>query len=116
MQQLDPNPRSILIQHEEQRLLLAALRHISFDRQCALELMYWEQLKVREIADILGIPEGTAKSRLFKARKDLETAMEQLADNQEQLSSTLSNLEAWAHQCRLVMGRTEPRPGDAPPA
>jgi DNA-directed RNA polymerase specialized sigma24 family protein len=30
---------------------------------------------VVEVAEILGIPTGTAKSRLFKARADLEKAL-----------------------------------------
>ena len=114
MQELDPSPRSILIEHEEQRLLLAGLRHIPVDLQCALELFYWEQLKVREIAEIMGIPKGTAQTRLHRARKRLDEAMEQLAETPEALASTRSNLDAWAHRCRLAMGRTERRPEDAP--
>lgn len=115
MQLLDPSPRSFLLEHEEQRLLLAALRHIDVDLQCALELKYWEDLKVREIATVMKIPKGTAQSRLFRARKKLDAALEQLAESQELLTSTRSNLERWAHQCRLVMHRTERRPDDLAP-
>ena len=36
-----------------------------------LHLVYYEDLGVREAATILGIPEGTVKSRMFHARKVL---------------------------------------------
>lgn len=106
MQELDSGPRSLLIEKEEQRLLLEALRHISVDFQCILELYYWEDLKIAEIAEILDIPEGTAKSRLSRAREKLEQKLKQLADSPALLRSTLSNLEQWARQCRLNMERT----------
>lgn len=37
-----------------------------------LDLYYWQELSVREIAELLGVPEGTVKSRLHKARKNFE--------------------------------------------
>ncbi len=36
-----------------------------------LHLVFYEQLSVAETADVLGIPEGTVKSRMFHARKAL---------------------------------------------
>ncbi|MGB2983159.1 MAG: sigma-70 family RNA polymerase sigma factor [Candidatus Bipolaricaulia bacterium] len=36
-----------------------------------LHLVYYEELGVREAAAVLGIPEGTVKSRMFHARKTL---------------------------------------------
>lgn len=37
-----------------------------------LHLVYYENLSVRETAEILGIPAGTVKSRMFHARQTLE--------------------------------------------
>ncbi|KUP03991.1 hypothetical protein Q75_16880 [Bacillus coahuilensis p1.1.43] len=40
-------------------------------------LYYFEDLSIREISDIESIPEGTVKSRLSTARKQLHTFLEQ---------------------------------------
>jgi RNA polymerase sigma-70 factor (ECF subfamily) len=42
----------------------------------ALTLFYLRDLSLAELAETLNIPAGTVKSRLFRARKLLRTAME----------------------------------------
>lgn len=42
-----------------------------------LVLHYMEDFNVRDMARLLGIPEGTVKSRLFHARQDLKRKLEQ---------------------------------------
>ena len=41
-------------------------------------LYYMEEMSVSQIAEIMGIPPGTVKSRLHKARKQLESELEGL--------------------------------------
>lgn len=41
-------------------------------------LFYMEELNVEQVANILKIPQGTVKSRLYKARKILERQLEDL--------------------------------------
>ncbi|MFC7439954.1 sigma-70 family RNA polymerase sigma factor [Laceyella putida] len=38
-------------------------------------LHYFEELTVKEIAEVMEIPEGTVKSRLYRARQDLQAAL-----------------------------------------
>lgn len=38
----------------------------------ALALFYWERMSVSEIAEMLDLPSGTVKSRLYHARKNLK--------------------------------------------
>jgi RNA polymerase sigma-70 factor, ECF subfamily len=52
-----------------------ALCRLSLDHRTVLALHHLDGLPVSEIARTLGIPEGTAKSRLFKARAALEKAL-----------------------------------------
>ena len=42
-----------------------------------LQLFYLEQLTIAEIAGIMAVPPGTVKSRLFRARSQLKTEVEQ---------------------------------------
>lgn len=74
-----PSPASIVAVEREQRLLIAALRGIPIDFQIVVELYYWEQLKISEIAEVVEVAPGTVKSRLSRARAMLETRLERLA-------------------------------------
>lgn len=55
--------------------LRAALRQLSDDHRAVLALHHLDGRPVREVAMVLGIPEGTAKSRLFNARAALDRAL-----------------------------------------
>jgi RNA polymerase sigma-70 factor (ECF subfamily) len=83
---------------QEQRLLLEALRAISVNFQVVLELYYWEDLSTTEIAAVLGVPVGTVRSRLDRARDALESAMTRIASSNELLQSTLTRLDDWARE------------------
>lgn len=96
VRQLQESPSAVVAHKQEQRLLLEALRRIPLRSQLVLELHYWEDLSTAELAEILEIPPGTAKSRLRRARELLEAALEELADDPTHLHSTLANLEGWA--------------------
>ena len=97
---LGASPSGILADKQEHRLLLAALRSIPLDEQIALELVYWESMTGRELATALGVPEGTARTRLRAAKLSLEAAMAQLARSPAELKSTLDNLERWSTSVR----------------
>jgi RNA polymerase sigma-70 factor (ECF subfamily) len=73
---LGPSPATAANQHEEQRILLEALRHIPVMHQIALELHYWENLTQQEIAEVLGVPLGTAKTRLRDGQRYLRIQLE----------------------------------------
>lgn len=53
------------------RKLVEAMRRIPVDLQVSLELHYWEELSTSELGEALGIPQGTVKSRLLRARECL---------------------------------------------
>jgi RNA polymerase sigma-70 factor (ECF subfamily) len=52
-----------------------ALRELSVDQRAILVLHHLEGRPLAEIAALLEIPEGTAKSRLFHARRALDAAL-----------------------------------------
>ena len=41
-----------------------------------LTLFYLEELDLRQVAEVLEVPDGTVKSRLFRARKMLKERLE----------------------------------------
>ncbi|OGO56445.1 MAG: hypothetical protein A2V85_03570 [Chloroflexi bacterium RBG_16_72_14] len=61
--------------------LRAALARLPADQRAILGLRHLEGRGIAEIAAILAVPEGTAKSRLFAARRALEAELaEEVAD------------------------------------
>ena len=105
------SPIAIAVQHEEQRLLLEGLRRIPLIYQIALELHYWEELTATEIAEVLGVPLGTAKTRLRDGRAYLEAQLREIARSPEALRSTLDDLDRWARRVRAQMVPA-PDPGE----
>jgi len=87
-------------QRREQRLLLEALRRIPIESQVVLELSYWERFSARQIAEVLGCPEGTVRSRLTRAKQELRACLDTLARTREELDSTVNGLEDWARELR----------------
>lgn len=65
-----------------------------------LELHYWERMETAEIADIIGVPQGTVKSRLQRGRRFLGEKLEKLSTSPGVLQSTLSDLDGWARGLR----------------
>ncbi|MBL9100662.1 MAG: sigma-70 family RNA polymerase sigma factor [Myxococcales bacterium] len=96
VEDLGAGPSTLVRAKEEQRLLLAALRSIPLDAQVVLELFYWEQLSGAELAEVLGVGEDTARTRLRRARLRLAEALERLASSRAVLDSILSDLDSWA--------------------
>jgi RNA polymerase sigma-70 factor (ECF subfamily) len=93
----------MLAQHQEQKLLLKGLRRLPLHTQVLLELAYFEGITDRDLAEIEAIPVGTLKSRLRKARSDLESAMGEVA-SVELLASTTKNFDEWVVSIRGRLG------------
>ena len=60
----------------ERGALESAFERLSVDERTLLVLHHLDGRSVVDIAAVLKVPEGTAKSRLFAARKSLEKALE----------------------------------------
>lgn len=102
---LDPSPSVVEEVRQEQQLILQALRRLPLDAQVLLELFYWEQLSGLELAEVLGVPEGTIRSRLRRARQLLGESIAELEREPSRLASTLSNLDDWASKLRAELSR-----------
>lgn len=63
--------RSDLPGLDQHLIVIDAMRHLSEQHREVLALHYLADLPVQEIATTLGVPEGTVKSRLMRAREAL---------------------------------------------
>jgi len=72
---LEPSPAAAAVAHEEQQLLLEALRRIPPIHQITLALHYWQDLSAAEVGEVLGLPIGTVKTRLRDGRAHLEAQL-----------------------------------------
>ncbi|MBX7083751.1 MAG: sigma-70 family RNA polymerase sigma factor [Nannocystaceae bacterium] len=92
------SPSRAVLVRQEQHLLLQALRRLPIEMQVALELFYWEELGVAEIASVLETPIGTVKSRLQRARTRLDEIIVELSQSEALVKSTMDNFDQWARQ------------------
>ncbi len=93
-------PSGFAAAREEQIVLSNALRTLDLDLQIALELFYWEDMGTADIAAALGVPRGTVKTRLARARTKLKKAIRQEASTLALADSTVGNLDRWARSIR----------------
>lgn len=75
VEELTASASSKLHRKRAEQRVLNAMRAAPLDDQIVLELHYWEELSTAEIATALGIPQGTVKGRLQRARKRLAEAL-----------------------------------------
>ncbi|HTV17677.1 MAG TPA: sigma-70 family RNA polymerase sigma factor [Polyangiaceae bacterium] len=98
--ELAPGPEGAMLMKQEHRILLRALRRIPLELQVMTQLRYWDDLSVKEIAEALGLQEGTAKTAFRRARALLEAQIVSVAESPEAAQSTLDNLDAWVAEMR----------------
>lgn len=70
------SPQDALDQRQLSELLLRAMDTLSFDHRSAFVLCDVEERPAAEVAELLGIPEATVRTRLFHARQKLRTALQ----------------------------------------
>jgi RNA polymerase sigma-70 factor (ECF subfamily) len=58
--------------------LQAALAALSSDHRAVLELVFFQELSYREVAQVLGCPVGTVKSRISYARRFLDGVLKRM--------------------------------------
>lgn len=64
--------------------VLAALARLPAEQRAVLELTYYHGFSYPEIAEILGCPHNTVKTRMFHARRKLRTLLPELERSAEQ--------------------------------
>lgn len=96
---LGPSPTAVLAKRRQDQLLLDALRGLPIELQVILELHYWEDLPGPALAGVLEIPEGTARTRLRKAKAVLAEAIPADA-RRRAVDGVDSDFEPWVRSLR----------------
>ncbi|MCH9682910.1 MAG: sigma-70 family RNA polymerase sigma factor [Deltaproteobacteria bacterium] len=97
---LGPSPSQQLAEDERQQRLLSAMDRLPLDDQLALELYYWEQLPMAEVARVLEVGRSAALSRVHRARARLRTLLDDAVG------------KAGAPELVTALGPAPPRPDD----
>ena len=71
-----PSPHEAAARNELKKMIEQALMKVSFDLREAVILRDLQDLDYKEIAQVLGIPEGTVKSRISRGRAELARLLE----------------------------------------
>jgi RNA polymerase sigma-70 factor (ECF subfamily) len=74
------SPYEAARQQERARRVQAALLHLSFEHRSVLVLREVEGLTCEEVGAALGVPEGTVKSRLSRAREAMRVRLRDLVE------------------------------------
>lgn len=70
-------PLEVVLRNEEQSLIYAAVNQLEMKQRTVIVLYYFNQLSTKEIGRVMGCMEGTVKSRLYTARKNLEQSIKE---------------------------------------
>jgi RNA polymerase sigma-70 factor, ECF subfamily len=108
--ELVPGPSSIVAKTRRHQLMLEALRAIPLDDQIVLELYYWEDMSAPEIAQAYDMGVPAVRGRLRRAKGAFEEALRELADGEDEFTSTLSAFEArsWVEEIRERLHELQP--------
>jgi len=78
-----PGPDALLERAEQRGLLRRFIDELPEDKREVFRMIHDAEMEVREVAERLGIPEGTVKSRLYHARKQIAREWQDLENGQE---------------------------------
>ncbi len=99
--ELVSTPGTRIGRNQEHQQLVGALRQLPVEHQTLLELHYWEELGIGELAAVFEAPEVTIRARLFRARQALRERM--LAGEGAgagaglgEVLDSLESMDAWA--------------------
>jgi RNA polymerase sigma factor (sigma-70 family) len=70
-------PRTVIARNQDHERLVRAMRGLPVEQQTLLELHYWNDLGMTELAAVFEMPEVSIRSRLHRARKALRERLEE---------------------------------------
>ena len=65
------NPEVVAQKTDKGALLRQCMERLSDDHKAIIDLVYYHEMSIAEVSDVVGIPQNTVKTRMFYARKKL---------------------------------------------
>jgi RNA polymerase sigma-70 factor (ECF subfamily) len=74
---VDPadDSEAMLCRHDRSAIVRKCLSQLSAIHREVLDLVYYHEKSVQEVAQIVGVPVGTVKTRMFYARQRMENLL-----------------------------------------
>jgi RNA polymerase sigma factor (sigma-70 family) len=91
--ELVSTPGTKLARNEEHRRLIETLQRLPCEQQMILELHYWQELGIEELAHVLEANAATVRQRLHRARKALYKELERFAP--KEATGSLEGMDGW---------------------
>ncbi|MBR5134745.1 MAG: RNA polymerase sigma factor, partial [Clostridia bacterium] len=70
-------PAEALDKDDFRKTILAMIDQLSEEQRAAVMMYYFDEMSIKQIADVQGVSEGTVKSRLNYARKAIKASVEE---------------------------------------
>jgi RNA polymerase sigma-70 factor, ECF subfamily len=67
----DDDPEVVAQKADKGALLRRAMQQLSPEHRAIVDLVYYHEMSIAEVSEVVGIPENTVKTRMFYARKRL---------------------------------------------
>jgi RNA polymerase sigma-70 factor (ECF subfamily) len=82
----EPTPETTAMESSTGNYMRDCLTRLSAEHREIIDLVYYHEKSVKEVGDILGIPENTVKTRMFYARKKLKEMLLAAGDQTDAFS------------------------------
>jgi RNA polymerase sigma-70 factor (ECF subfamily) len=71
------NPEVVMGKLQESSILAACLNKLSPPHREIIDLVYYREKSIKEVAEVIGIPRSTVKTRMFYARNEIAGLLKQ---------------------------------------
>lgn len=87
------SPETVMLDNEEKKLIQGVIGHLQLEYKHVIYLKYYRKMSIEDISKILGIPDGTVKSRLNRARIKIKKILERESPTKRHKSNKLKDTE-----------------------
>lgn len=92
-------PGTRIGRNQEHQRLVSALRQLPVEQQTLLELHYWEEMSIGDLAEVFESPAVTIRTRLHRARRALQEIMLRTeGQDLKKVLESLDTMDAWMRQ------------------